>query len=97
MKRTKIFMKQFDERRVYSKAVKYRKGDEDKFAFFPVQFRKGIELADKTMILIKESWIGAYEGKDGVKFYEFVNDFETVESDIPSGFQEVTDEELPFF
>ncbi len=95
MKTTTIFMKEFDGRRKYSKAVKYQKDGVDKFAYYPVQFRKGVELANKTKIIIKDRWEGAYEGKNGVVFYEFVNDFETV-TDLPAGFEEVTDEDIPF-
>ncbi len=80
MKTTTIFMKEFDGRRKYSKAVKYQKDGVDKFAYYPVQFRKGVELANKTKIIIKDRWEGAYEGKNGVVFYEFVNDFEQYSS-----------------
>lgn len=91
--KTTIFMKEFDGRRVYSKAVKYQKDGADKYAYFPVQFRKGVELANKTKIEINSSWISAYEGKDGIKFFEFVNEFDT---EAPEGFATVDDSEMPF-
>lgn len=96
MKATTIFMKEFDGRRVYSKAIKYQKDGTDKYGYFPVQFRKGVDLANKTKIEIKESWINANEGKNGtVYFCEFVSDFETI-TEIPQGFTEVDDDEIPF-
>jgi hypothetical protein len=91
--KTTVFMKEFDGRKVYSKAVKYQKDGQDKYAYFPLQFRKGVELANKTQITINKSWIGAYEGKNGVSFYEFVSDFDTVQT---PGFEVVIDDELPF-
>ena len=91
MKATTIFMKDFDGKRKYSKAVKYQKDGEDKYAYYPVQFRKGVELANKTKITIKESWTSAYEGKNGVVFYEFINDFET-----ETGYAEISDDDIPF-
>lgn len=97
--KTTVFMKEFDNRRVYSKAIKYQKDGADKYAYFPMQFRKGVDLANKTKIEIKESWIGCYEGKNGVVFYEFVNDFETLApGDVPEGFEyaTVTEDDVPF-
>lgn len=96
MRATTIFRKDFDGKPKYSRAIKYQKDGEDKFAYQSVNFRKGVTLDDKTKIKIKESWTGAYEGKNGVVFTEFINDFE-IENDTPSGFAQVdNDVDLPF-
>jgi hypothetical protein len=95
--KTTVFMKEFDGRRVYSKAVKFSKDGEDKYAYFTLRFRKGIELANKTKIEIKNSFLGWQPGKDGKEYwYEFVEDFETVAGDLPQGFEEISDDDIPF-
>jgi len=97
MKATTVFMKEFDGRRVYSKAVKNTKDGEDKYAYFTLRFRKGIELANKTKIEIKKSFLGWQPGKDGKEYwYEFVEDFETVAGEYPQGFEEIDDMDIPF-
>ena len=52
-------------------------------AYFPVKFKKDVELEDKTKIYIKDYWFDFYnwehDGKKGTKFYFFINDFSTVE------------------
>jgi len=93
-----IFKKDFDGKAKYSRAIKYKKDGEDKFAYQTVYFKKDVVLADKTKIKIKESWTGAYETADGKwVFTEFINDFSKEDSgDIPSGFQIVDDDDIPF-
>lgn len=52
-------------------------------AYFPVKFKKGVDLEDKTKIYIKDYWFDFYnwehDGKKGTKFYFFINDFEIAE------------------
>lgn len=48
-------------------------------AYFPVQFKKEVELKNKTNIYIKDAWLTFYKTKDmKTIFYIFINDFNTV-------------------
>lgn len=48
-------------------------------AYFPVQFKKNVELENKTNIYIKDAWLTFYKTKDmKTIFYIFINDFNTV-------------------
>jgi len=66
---------------------------------FEARFRRGVEVANKSMIDIKNGWYDwrEYE-KDGRTEHVdviFVDDFETIEAD-PPGFSALGQEELPF-
>lgn len=57
-------------------------------AYFPIQFNKGVELDNRTLIKIKNAWISfynwEYENKKGTTFFIKCNDFEEIESkEIP--------------
>lgn len=48
-------------------------------AYFPVQFKKGIEVENRTNIYIKDAWLTFFKTKEGKPiFYIFINDFNTV-------------------
>jgi len=81
--------------------------DEWEKAYFPVRFRKDVELENKTKIYIKDYWIDfynwEYQGKKGTSFYFFINDFNTAEDKVEElkkntnvKNMEFTDEDLPF-
>lgn len=60
--------------------------DEWEKAYFPVRFRKDVELENNTKIYIKDYWLDfynwKYEEKKGTTFYFFINKFETVDQTI---------------
>lgn len=64
---------------------KNQQGEWEK-AYFPVRFRKDVELENNTKIYIKDYWLDfynwKYEDKKGTTFYFFINSFETVEQTI---------------
>lgn len=44
-----------------------------------LQFRKGVELEDKTIISLKDAWLTCYKSRaEKIVLYVFVNDFEYV-------------------
>ena len=47
-----------------------------------VRFKKGVELADKTKIYIKKSWLDFYVKDKRTIDYIFISEFETLESKI---------------
>lgn len=62
----------------YSKGVskKMQDGTYQK-AYFPVQFKKGVELANRTQIEVKNSFLSFYMNKENKPvFYEMIIDFE---------------------
>lgn len=78
-------------------------------AYIKIEFNKGIELEDKTLIKIKNAWLSfynwEYEGKKGTTFFIKCNDFEEVAELVKTnndpykefGEQlEISDEALPF-
>lgn len=70
---------------------KNKNGEWEK-AYFPVKFRKGVELENKTKIYIRDYWLDFYnwehEGKKGTSFYIFINKFETTEETIEKSKEE---------
>ena len=56
--------------------------DDWKNAFFYLQFKKGVEIPNKTKIRLLDSWLSFYINKDNKQvFYVFVNDYEVIEDD----------------
>lgn len=54
-------------------------------SYFPIQFNKGVELENKTKILLKTAWLSfynwVYQDKKGTKFFIKCSDFEIVEDE----------------
>lgn len=50
------------------------------YAYFPVHFKKSVELENRAKIRIKAYWLDfynwEYQGKKGTSFYIFINSFE---------------------
>ena len=63
---------------------KNQNGEYEK-AYFPIQFNKGVELADKTLIKIKRAWLSfykwEYELKTGTTFFIKCSEYEIVEQE----------------
>lgn len=94
-----IFSKEYEGRTFYSLGVSTKNQDGSYTnGYLDVQFKKGVELENKTKIDIKDSWFKCYKTKDGKsKVYLFVNEFDgETKKDIPSGFAEVDDDFSPF-
>lgn len=55
-------------------------------AYIKIEFNKGVELEDKTLIDIKKSWLSfynwEYEDKKGTTFLVRCSDFEKVDNDL---------------
>lgn len=80
--------------------AKKNQKDEWERAYFPVRFRKDVELENKTKIYIKDYWLDfynwEYQGKKGTTFYIFINEFEIVEQAIEKSKEEVKKEKDPY-
>ena len=62
-------------------------------AYIPVQFKKGVELENKTKIYMKNCWLSFYITNDkNTKFYIFIDKFETIEDTIERVKEEVKEE-----
>ena len=77
----------------YSVAVsKKNSNGEWESAYFPIEFNKNVEIENKTLISIKNSWLSfykwEYDGKKGTKFFIKCTEYELVQ-----GKQEQSSEE----
>lgn len=91
-----IFRKDFDDRAVYSTTLSKKKQDGTyENDFIGIEFNKGVSLANKTKIDIKNAWLTFYKNKDGlsVKFIK-CSEFEQL-SGIPSGFEQIDEKQSP--
>lgn len=72
----------------YSVAVSRKNSEGDTiFGYKLVQFKKGVELADRTKIDIRNGWETFYVNKDGETiFYVFIADF-TLQQGSAAGYQ----------
>ena len=67
--------------------------------YIPVNFRKGVNLANKTRINVKDFWLDFYVNKeDKTVTTVFINEFEEIVQDVPTDGFMLTEakEELPF-
>lgn len=68
-------------------------------AYLFVRFRKGVDVANKTQILIKEGWLTFDKWKKGDKeetsWGIFVSDFDILDAN-PDGYSALVDEDIPF-
>lgn len=73
-KKVMIFKNQYGN---YSKGISTKKQDGTyDNAYFPVKFKKGVELESKSQITVLNSFMSFYRNKDNVPvFYEMITDF----------------------
>jgi hypothetical protein len=91
-----IFRKEFDGRATYSTGLskKNQDGSYDN-AYIGIQFKKDVNLHDKTKINITNGWLTHYKNKEGKPvFYIMCTEFTTEEAE-QSGFTEL-EEGSPF-
>lgn len=81
-KKVKVYRNEYNDKAVYSVgASKKNASGEVEYAYKPVRFRKGVELQNKTEIVIKEGWedftnFTTKDGKNKTIWYFFINKFE---------------------
>lgn len=106
-----IFRKDYEGRVSYTMGISKKKQDGTyDNAYLPVQFKKGVELENKTNIYIKDAWLTFFKTREGKPiFYIFINDFNTVseqandytsittkDSALDSLNMRIEDKDLPF-
>lgn len=73
-----------DDKGKYSIAISKKVGEEYQNKYFPVEFLKGVELENKTEIIIKHAFMTwfdwEFEEKKGTKFVIKITAFEKVET-----------------
>jgi len=68
----------------YTFGVGKKKQDSDEYenAFFPIQFKQGVKLEDKSKIKVKKAWLSfyswEYQGKKGNTFYVMCSEFDEI-------------------
>lgn len=105
-----IFRKDFNDKPIYSMGLskKRKDGSYDK-GYIGVNFKKGVDIQNRTKIKIKEAWLSFYLKDKKTIPTIFINDYEIVatpntekisENSVKteSSFEqvEITDEDLPF-
>ena len=77
-----------DDKGKYSIAISKKVGEEYQNKYFPVEFLKGVELENKTEIIIKHAFMTwfdwEFEDKKGTKFVIKITAFEKVGEDKES-------------
>jgi len=94
----KVFRRDYNGRALYSTSIGSKKQDGTwENAYIGLQFKKGVELQDRTGINIKDAFLTFYKKKTGETVWGiFVMDFEQKESDIPPELATIPEEEIPF-
>lgn len=85
--------------RRYSIGVSKKINDKWYNNYIPVNFKKGVDLANKTRIDAKNFWLDFYINKEDKPVTTvFISEFEEIVQDVPTdGFQTVSaEDELPF-
>lgn len=72
-----IFKNEKDGKVSYSIGLS-KKNEEGNYenGYFPVRFRRGVSLEDKTKIKIKQAWLDFFKLEKRTFAYIFINDFE---------------------
>ena len=93
---TMIFRKDYEGRQLYSTTIGKKKQDGTyENGYIDVQFKKGVNLADKTKIEVINGWLTFYLNKDKKPVWQiFINEFEQL-SHIPSGFKPEDESQVP--
>ncbi|MCI9585681.1 MAG: hypothetical protein HFH45_03495 [Bacilli bacterium] len=79
-----IFRKDFDNGTVYRMGISKKKQDGSyENGYINCQFKRDVELDNKTKILPSDAWLTFYKTKDGQTVpYVFINQFELVEEEM---------------
>lgn len=112
MNKEKVYMIFKDENGKYKVGITHKnQNGEYENAYFPVRFKKEVNLENQTKIKIKNYWLDfynwEYNEKKGTTFYIFISEFEKI-TDIPveqlttktdfdtKGQIQIDDKDLPF-
>ena len=64
-------------------------------AFYPIQFKQGVNIPDKSKITIKKAWLSfyswEYQGKKGNTFYVMCSEFDLVDEEVKEVKKQVAD------
>lgn len=104
-----VFVKEFDNRKIYNIGLskKNKAGGYDN-GYIQARFKKDVEIANKTRIKVKESWLSFNVNENKTFPFVFINDFEVLSEENPYKEMgekiktevqqqiEITDEDLPF-
>lgn len=85
--------------RRYSIGISKKINDKWYNNYIPAKFKKGVNLANKTRIYVKNFWLDFYINKEDKPVTTvFINEFEEIVQDVPvDNFQQVdVMDELPF-
>lgn len=106
--KTKIYRKDFNGRPSYSRAIssqEYKDGQKGDWItdFESVQFPKGTDIPDRSIVEIS-GFEAVYNSKNGVRRKLVVTEYEvldssdrrTIETDEPSGYTALSEDEVPF-
>lgn len=106
--KTKIYRKDFEGRPSYSRAIssqEYKDGQKGDWisAYESVQFPKGTDIPDRSIVEII-GFEAVYNSKSGIKRKLVVVDYKvldssdrkTIETDDPSGFTKLENDDIPF-
>ena len=97
---TMIFRNEYQGKSFYSTSLSKKLADGTwENGNIGVQFRKDVEMHNKTKINVKEGFLTFYKTKDEkpkAVHYLFVLDFDVVDGQVPAGFTEIPDDETPF-
>ena len=98
--RTKIYRRDFDGKPSYSRAIssqEYKDGKKGDWitVYEPVQFPKGTNLKDRTIIEVTKAFEATYKSKDGNKRKLVVQEYSVL--DAPDeGFSALNEADIPF-
>lgn len=100
---TKIYRKDFDGRPSYSRAIysqEYKDGKKGDWitTFENVQFPKGTNIPDRTMVRLK-GFEAVYKSKDGIKRKLVVTEYEVMDPQAEYAaeeYEQIRDDDLPF-
>ena len=97
--KTTLFRKDFNGKPVYSRSISSKDIDGNWISVFEnVNMPKGTDLPNKTKIEVIKGFEGVYEKRDGTKGRKIVvMEYKAEnETDLPTGFAQVDDSEIPF-
>lgn len=98
--RTKIYRKEFDGRPSYSRAIssqEYKDGQKGDWitVYESVQFPKGTDLKDRSIIEVSKGFEATYKSKNGNMRKLVVQEFKLIDGE-ESGFAAIKDDDIPF-
>lgn len=105
--KTRIWRKDYENGPSYSGSLSHKKYQSEEWenAFIKVQFRKDVEVPNRTQIDIKRGFLDFYIGKDGkpvmfIRVLEFDvlggSDAAASSKEEQGCFEEIDDEDIPF-